>query len=584
MAERHGEVRRATTLITLPAHRGRRRSLALALLRRSAPCPRASCPCCAWGWSRGFPGIDPYVFRVLSFTLLQAGLSTILSLALGLPLARALARQPAFPGRALLVRLLNLPLALPAIVVIIGIIEVYGAKGWLGGLFDIYGLQGILLAHVFFNVPLAARLILSDLERIPPESFKLAAQLGFGPRAIWRLVEWPQIRGGLAGAALLIFLLCASSFAVVLTLGGGPRATTLEVAIYQSLRADFDPQRAAMLALVQLALCATLALIAQRWGGLAQAWPVLRLRRQALSTGGRLAARLRDGGVILLALLLLLPPLAALVGRGPVPHQPLAAAAAAPWRRASASAPRARRWPSRSSGRSPSLAVRSGAWRRVAASPSSPRGSCRRRRLPPAGSSASSPMPGLAGLAAFLVIAMNALMSLPFVARALLPALAQSAEAHDRLCLSLGLTGWHRFRLVELPVMKRAIGLALVMALILSLGDLTAISLFGTQDFVTLPALIYRQMGSYRFDEAIGTALVLGALVLAFSTLAERWSDAAMISLDTVTFRYEDMEMLFDAAFPGGVLHRGDRPQRRRQVDAAQPHRRLRDAADRAAC
>jgi hypothetical protein len=31
-------------------------------------------------------------------------------------------------------------------------------------------------------------------------------------------------------------------------------------------------------------------------------------------------------------------------------------------------------------------------------------------------------------------------------------------------------------------------------------------------------------MGSYRFDEAIGTALVLGALVLAFSTLAERWS------------------------------------------------------------
>ena len=59
-------------------------------------------------------------------------------------------------------------------------------------------------------------------------------------------------------------------------------------------------------------------------------------------------------------------------------------------------------------------------------------------------------------------IAMNALMSLPFVARVLMPALAQSAEAHDRLCLSLGLRGLARFRLVELPVMKRAIGLALV--------------------------------------------------------------------------------------------------------------------------
>jgi thiamine transport system permease protein len=75
-----------------------------------------------------------------------------------------------------------------------------------------------------------------------------------------------------------------------------------------------------------------------------------------------------------------------------------------------------------------------------------------------------------------------------------------------------------------MPVLKRAIGLSLIIALILSLGDLTAISLFGTQDFVTLPALVYRQMGSYRFDAAIGTALVLALLVLAFSSLAERWS------------------------------------------------------------
>ena len=65
---------------------------------------------------------------------------------------------------------------------------------------------------------------------------------------MFRLVEWPQLRAALPGVALLIFLLCAASFAVVLTLGGGPRATTLEVAIYQSLRADFDPQRAAALA------------------------------------------------------------------------------------------------------------------------------------------------------------------------------------------------------------------------------------------------------------------------------------------------------------------------------------------------
>ena len=65
------------------------------------------------------------------------------------------------------------------------------------------------------------------------------------------------------------------------------------------------------------------------------------------------------------------------------------------------------------------------------------------------------------------------------------------------------------------------------MSLILSLGDLTAIALFGSQDLVTLPALIYRQMGSYRFDAAIGTALLLSVMVFALSVLAERWSARA---------------------------------------------------------
>jgi len=52
-------------------------------------------------------------------------------------------------------------------------------------------------------------------------------------------VEWPVIARLLPGLATLVFTLCFTSFAVVLALGGGPRATTLEVAIYQALRFDF---------------------------------------------------------------------------------------------------------------------------------------------------------------------------------------------------------------------------------------------------------------------------------------------------------------------------------------------------------
>jgi len=49
--------------------------------------------------------------------------------------------------------------------------------------FNIYGLTGILLAHVFFNLPLATRLLLQQLEGIQPESWRLAAQLDFTPMA-----------------------------------------------------------------------------------------------------------------------------------------------------------------------------------------------------------------------------------------------------------------------------------------------------------------------------------------------------------------------------------------------------------------
>jgi thiamine transport system permease protein len=375
---------------------------------------------------------------------------------------------------------------------------------------------------VFFNLPLAARLIYAEFERIPAESWKLSAQLGFSSAHNWRRIEWPQIRGSLPGIALLIFLLCASSFAVVLTLGGGPRATTLEVAIYQALRADFDPARASSLAIVQLLLCASLALIAQRWGGVMQGWPALRMGARRFDGRGA-AARAADYGAIALGLLLLIPPLAALAAAGVVSlnlsavfFRSLATSVALGG--SSAALAFLIVWPLAQ------LAVRSGMWRRWAGF-----AVLAAWIIPPAVIATGwfivlIAHADLTGLAPVLVIVMNGMMSLPFVYQTLTPALAREADAHDRLCANLGLRGWTRFRLIDLPTLKRPIGLALVMAFILSLGDLTAISLFGTQDLVTLPALIYRQMGTYRFNEAVGTALLLALLVLAFTTLAERWS------------------------------------------------------------
>ena len=128
---------------------------------------------------------DSYVWYVVRFTFWQALLSALLSTLPAIVLARALYRRH-FPGRTWLLRLCAMTLVLPVLVAVFGILHVYGQQGWLAqGLsalginytFSPYGLQGILLAHVFFNLPLATRLLLQALESISTEQRQLAAQL-----------------------------------------------------------------------------------------------------------------------------------------------------------------------------------------------------------------------------------------------------------------------------------------------------------------------------------------------------------------------------------------------------------------------
>ncbi len=58
--------------------------------------------------------------------------------------------------------------------------------------------------------------------------------------------------------------------------------------------------------------------------------------------------------------------------------------------------------------------------------------------------------------------------------------------------------------------------------MILSLGDLGAIAMFGSQELTTLPWLLYLQLGSYRLTEAAATALLLLTLCFSLFWLVER--------------------------------------------------------------
>ena len=151
--------------------------------------------------AEGWDGLGPADWAAVRFTVLQAGLSSLISVVLAVPVARALARRR-FRGRGLLVTLLGAPFILPVIVAVLGLLAVFGrnglishALGWIGlpagsHLWPAWGGSG---ARVF-NLPLATRLILHGWLAIPAERFRLAASLGFGAPDVMRVLERPMLR------------------------------------------------------------------------------------------------------------------------------------------------------------------------------------------------------------------------------------------------------------------------------------------------------------------------------------------------------------------------------------------------------
>ncbi|VEH67833.1 thiamine transport system permease ThiP [Rodentibacter pneumotropicus] len=122
----------------------------------------------------------------------------------------------------------------------------------------------------------------------------------------------------------------------------------------------------------------------------------------------------------------------------------------------------------------------------------------------------------------FIVVLCNALAAMPFVIRILNTPMMQSMQYYEKLCLSLNLKGWQRFKLIEYPLLKAPLKYTFALATTLSLGDFTAIALFGSPDFTSLPHLLYQQIGQYRSQEAAITALILLSMCLGLFMFIER--------------------------------------------------------------
>jgi thiamine transport system permease protein len=104
-------------------------------------------------------------------------------------------------------------------------------------------------------------------------------------------------------------------------------------------------------------------------------------------------------------------------------------------------------------------------------------------------------------------------MALPFVLRALMPVMYQQERRFRNVYLSLGIRFWSRWRL-EWSLIRPSFSQALGYALLLSLGDMGVIALFGSQGLVSLPLYLFQLIGSYQLEEGACVAVVLISLCL----------------------------------------------------------------------
>ncbi|XKM14499.1 thiamine/thiamine pyrophosphate ABC transporter permease [Orbaceae bacterium ac157xtp] len=477
---------------------------------------------------------DAYLQNVLLFTIKQALLSTFFSIIIAVLLAKALFHLR-FKGKALFLKLLSVTFVMPSLVVVTGLLTVYGNSGWLNQIFkfldfdysfSIYGLNGILLGHIFLNFPFACRISFQTLHLIPYEQRQLSEQLGLNDWQIFKLLEVPALLKQLVPLSGLIFMLCFSSFAIVLALSGGPKYTTIEVAIYQSIR-DFELNQAVILSFIQLFFCIAFMVILQRI--IPKRSVLIMSNNQAYLPPISRYKKVIYSIIVLVSLFFICTPIIAILVDGIfyfsltyLKPQLITALFT-----------------------SISIAIISACFAMIL----SVILLFTNNKLQRYDYNKSSHLLMLFGslilavpsmvlstgffilflgetdnflLILSLIILSNSFIALPFILKNLAQPIADLYNKYYFLSESLDIKGLNYLKLIAFKGLKNEFNYCLALAAIMSLGDFGIIALFGGQNIVTLPYVLYEQVSHYQSHEAGFTALILCLLSFIFIYLFER--------------------------------------------------------------
>jgi sulfate/thiosulfate transport system permease protein len=173
----------------------------------------------------------------LRFSVLIALATSLINGVLGTYAAYVLSKYE-FRGREALIVIVNLPVAIPTVVVGTSLLLLWGPIGLLGQFLDPLGLQpmfaptGVLLAHLFVTFPYMLGAVKPVLDELDVTYEEAAYTMGASRWQTFRLVILPALRGGLFSGALLTFAHSLGEFGATIIVSGNLRLRTQTAPLY----------------------------------------------------------------------------------------------------------------------------------------------------------------------------------------------------------------------------------------------------------------------------------------------------------------------------------------------------------------
>jgi molybdate transport system permease protein len=208
---------------------------------------------------------DEAALDALRLSLETSVIALAVIVVVGTPAAWLLATRR-WPGRSLLITLVELPLVVPPAVAGIGLLAALGPDGLLGGALDEAGVRlafetaGVVVALTFVASPFYVRQAIAGFEALDPALLDASRTLGASEARTFARVAVPVARGALGAGAALAWGRALGEFGATLMFAGSFRGVTqtAPLAIYERFATDFTSALA--LAAVLVALSAAILL------------------------------------------------------------------------------------------------------------------------------------------------------------------------------------------------------------------------------------------------------------------------------------------------------------------------------------